>query len=111
MIVADYWPHENHLAIEGHAGSVEQGFDPVCCAASTIAYTLANYLASNHAFQMKCDGREGKGAFMDIRAKPYMSYVNECRAAFDMAAAGFEMLQEEYPGCIEFNTHIAGGDE
>lgn len=102
MITVHVWPGIPHIKIEGHALSAEPGKDLVCCAASTIAYTLANYLDKTiGSDRMECDGAEGGSAFMEIKAHPGMGSVVECLSAFNMAICGLEMLTETFPENVQ----------
>ena len=89
------------LCIDGHAGSAECGRDLVCCAVSTIAYTLLGYLAN-----AKCDKSEHiESGKMLIRCVG----GDNVSTAFDMAQIGLQQIAIKYPQYVRVTIHTAHG--
>lgn len=100
MIAARFGPCA--VEVRGHAGYAPPGQDIVCAAASVLCYALRAALeeaAAAHA-------AEAADGWTRVRAWP----ADACRARvegmFAVCRAGFWLLAESYPGCVQ----ILSGD-
>lgn len=82
------------LCAEGHAESAPYGADLVCCAVSTLAYTLAANLREIRAHDLQVWMDSGKS---DIRCEPSF----DARQVFHMIYVGLKLLAESYPNNIK----------
>ena len=87
------------MNIEGHSGQAEKGNDLICCGASMLAYTLAQYVR----YIEKAGGLteepiiEIEDGYMHIEAKATEKYIAEVLNAFFVAEVGFSLLAQNYP--------------
>ena len=79
------------MEVEGHALFDEHGKDIVCAGASTLAFTLAEYM---QRYWGKVTIKEGS---MTITTK---SYDREPEIAFDIIKTGYKLLAAKYPDHI-----------
>ena len=97
------------LTVTGHAGYVKSGEDPVCAAASILAYSLAQFalgahkggcLRSTPVIRLKSGD-----ALVRMRAKSADDYDALLLAA-RVVHGGFAVLAKNYPG----NVSLSGFD-
>lgn len=91
------------LTMDGHAGHVERneaGHDLVCCAASTLCYTLAKRIqrlvqdGNAHGPVMVFD----KGhCQLAVSPREYSCCVEQ---AYETIMDGLELLRDKYPECL-----------
>ncbi len=79
------------LRAEGHAGSGE-----VCCAVSTLMFTLAQAL-DEYGIDAVGEGEEG-GDYLSIRSEETGSLAT---VIYGTVFAGMQLIAEKYPGYIE----------
>lgn len=103
MIQATYYRRYNRLTVTGHAKSAEPGHDLVCCAASTLAYTLAanvaNMADNGQVREPILKTREGDA---EISCNPRHNLKNSVTLVFDSVCIGFELLANQYPEYISY---------
>ena len=91
MIKAHFCESCPELTVQGHAGYGEYGKDVVCAGASTLVFTLCHELI-----------RLGLEHERDLSPGYARLKTNgEARELFRFVAAGFMVLAESYPGCVE----------
>lgn len=91
------------LAMQGHAGAGENGSDLVCAACSILAHTLFKMVADAAKKGMLYAPplthiASGKAL---ISCAPRRDFCEEMLHAYYMAQIGFDLLQREYPDCVE----------
>lgn len=108
MIKVVYHPEHLALSVEGHAYSGEEGRDLVCCAVSTLAYTLAanaeKLKASGAGKDIAIELEPGK-AF--IRCSPATRMKSVVALVFGSVCMGFQLLARDFPKYISYE--IIGG--
>jgi uncharacterized protein YsxB (DUF464 family) len=100
---------KHKLSIEGHAESGDQGKDLVCCAISTLFYTLAQTImeANEQGLLAKAPSiheKNGNGTISCIangRYEPNISLI------WWTIINGFMLLEENYPKNIKFIKKIS----
>lgn len=91
------------IVAEGHANAKrnEDGRDLVCCAISTLLYTLANSLHNMEGVHTTFETREGDG-----RAE-LNAWTNEAAVGYGLHERaqviidGLEAMAEQYPQCVQ----------
>ena len=91
------------LKMIGHALCGKSGNDLVCASASTLAYTIAQYVLMMTKDNMLLETptivmEEG---LAHIECKPKATYFNEAEHAFLVVEIGFCLLQENYPQAVD----------
>lgn len=103
MIHAIYYRSYHRLTVTGHAKSAEPGRDLVCCAASTLAYTLAanvaNMADNGQVRQPIMKTQEGDA---EISCTPRHNLKAVVTLVFDSVCIGFELLANNYPEYITY---------
>lgn len=94
--ISDY-----ELFVIGHAGQAPKGYDLICSGASTLLFSLAEYLERNRDRCESLDISHASG-FGFISAQPTPEFENEAHAAFLTVIAGYEHLAHSYPKYIRF---------
>lgn len=89
------------LQIDGHAGQAPKGQDLVCAGASTLLFSLAEYLERNRD---RCESlhislKSGQGC---VAAHPNAEFKKEAHAAFLTVIAGYKHLAHTFPEYIRF---------
>lgn len=99
MIKVKYSPYR--LEVKGHAGSAPAGKDLVCCAVSTLAYTLMTAAAETDETVDSFDPviYEAPG---EIRVMCEPKDEARCTEMFRTICAGLEALAEQYPDYITY---------
>lgn len=103
MIQATYYRSYNRLTVTGHAKSAEPGRDLVCCAATTLVYTLAanvaNMADSGQVRQPILKTMEGDA---EISCNPRHNLKAVVTLVFDSVCIGFAKLANSYPDYISY---------
>lgn len=90
------YDREGHsMTADGHVGYSEDGPDLVCCAISSLMFTLAAAL-TDKGIESALAIRSGH---MSVSTNRTGKSVN---AIFDTIAAGFKLLSEKYPDHVIF---------
>jgi len=97
MIRARYGRRGLFLDLRGHAQAGPKGKDPVCAAASTLAFTAAAALQEGERFYPRIVIRPGG---MRISCEPAEGSRRACRRLLDTIWIGFELLARDYPDCV-----------
>ena len=101
MIHVTIDPDKLHIRMQGHAGSVAQGNDLVCCAASTLLQAMV----------FSCERMRCAGACCRVKARmdwgdadvqlfPEDGCGLEAYSRFEMAADGLLLLAGNFPACV-----------
>lgn len=109
MIEITYYRKYQRVTITGHAMSEEKDdydHDLVCCAVSTLAYTLADRVQGFALEKMvrSPEVRMGKGD-SEIGCSPDRRYKAIVTLVFDTIYAGFELLENSYPASVKCKVH------
>ena len=97
MIEITFDPEKLDLRITGHAGAGEAGHDLVCCAVSTLFYTLAECLTDCSEMleeEMIYEYEEGNG---HIQCTPKARYLAIIQRTYYTVLTGLHMLAKAYP--------------
>lgn len=110
MITITYKAHgkKHKLSIEGHADSGERGKDLVCCAVSTLFYTLAQSLIEAYPEGMlikvpSIHEENGNGTISCVANGKYEANIS---LIWWTIINGFMLLEENYPQNIKFFKKI-----
>lgn len=104
MITITYHPDYPAVTIEGHAGSGEAGKDLVCCAVSSIAYTLAANLRKLEGEGLLCECVvDMVPGLADIRCTAAQRFRYQAHFLFDSLCLGFAELAEQYPEYVRYH--------
>lgn len=85
------------LEVRGHAGFARAGADIVCAAASMLCFALRAALEADKIPHEAA----AEGGRMRIRADAQERQRERCAAMFAVCRAGFRLLAERYPGCVQ----------
>ena len=99
MINVKYNRKDLHIKVTGHAYSGEPGHDLICAAASILAHTIADIVASAEGEGL-CNSasvRLDKGD-AEISCSPDDTVL----IAMDSVMTGFAILASNYPECVSF---------
>lgn len=106
MIEVTYHRKYHRLTVTGHALSDEIGKDMVCCAASTLAQTLAANVTElkekGVATQIVTNLENGKA---EISCTVPHRWKQTTTLIFDTVCAGFEFLRRNFPEYIRFEIY------
>lgn len=104
MVTVNYKQTKDNfkLTIAGHAQCGEKGNDLVCCAVSTIAYTLAQALIDiqNRLKEPPTIYLEEGLAFIECEANGWKSDLETAKCIFHVGLSGFKLLQSNYPEAV-----------
>jgi uncharacterized protein YsxB (DUF464 family) len=110
MITITYKAHgkKHKLSIEGHAESGEAGKDLICCAVSTLFYTLAqSMIEANHEGMLaktpSIHEENGNGTISCVANGKYEANIS---LIWWTIINGFMLLEENYPQNIKFFKKI-----
>jgi uncharacterized protein YsxB (DUF464 family) len=94
---------KHKLSIEGHAEHGEQGKDLVCCAVSTLFYTLAQSLLSSYEEGMlvKAPSIHDDNGNGTIKCVAYPKYEANISLIWWTITNGFMLLEQNYPENIK----------
>lgn len=87
------------LTLQGHAGAVQSGNDPVCAAASMLAYTMAQGVTDMHnagKLKRKPYIRLDSGDAAVI-CKPAKSAYAEALHLYKVVQTGYRLLAHNFP--------------
>ena len=98
MIRARYGRRSLSLDLRGHAMYGPKGRDPVCAAASALAFTAAAAL-QDEAERFYPRIVEKPGA-LRISCEPAEGSRRACRRVMDTIWIGFELLSRQFPECV-----------
>ena len=87
------------LTLQGHAGAVQSGNDPVCAAASMLAYTVAQEVIDMHnagKLKKKPYIRLDSGDAAVI-CKPVKSAYAEALHLYEVVQTGYRLLAHNFP--------------
>jgi len=93
------------LQLKGHAGAGVPGQDLICCAASTLVYTMAVNVRRMRlrgwleAAEIRLNPGNAR-----IRCQPNKETAQWVHARMDAICLGFWMLEKEYPEFIKFTV-------
>jgi uncharacterized protein YsxB (DUF464 family) len=105
LIRVRYRAEDCFLEITGHAGSAPRGQDLICAGVSALALTLAEnverlgrlgWLAEQEVSLVPGDTR--------IRCRPKEEYAGTVQVVFAAVCAGFEVMEERWPGFVELGV-------
>ena len=103
MIEVIYYRSYNRVTVKGHAKSAEPGHDLICCAASTLVYTLAanvaNMADNGQVRQPILKTLEGDA---EISCTPRHNLKASVTLVFDSLCMGFALLANQYPDYISY---------
>ena len=103
MIQATYYPSYNRLTVTGHAKSAEPGHDLICCAASTLVYTLgANVANMADAGQVRNPVIKTLEGEAEICCNPRHNLKASVTLVFDSVCVGLELLANQYPEYVQY---------
>lgn len=91
------------LYVRGHANYAENGKDIVCSAVSCLCISLANTLLAL-GVDRKCFHMEDGGFYMSA---PITENVKYAEGAFDTAVNGLQMIAEQYPSFVVFESGVS----
>lgn len=97
--------HRTHhaLTMEGHAGAGEPGKDPVCAAASALAYTLgANVQHLESLGALRQATVELAPGAAEIRCTPNSRFAAQVTVIFDAICLGFSELAQQEQDHVAF---------
>lgn len=103
MITARFYQKKDagsiHMTLKGHSNAAPKGEDLICCAATTLAYTVAQvveflYEQGRLKKKPKIKIRDGEAV---VIATPTEDYYPETLHAFWVAQCGIHVLQHNYP--------------
>lgn len=104
MVTVKYKPDSYELKMKGHADFGEFGTDIVCAAISTVFYNFCSKLRcyEPEAFvkPLVMDEAKGKGGVSKVICRPAKGYEKLIDNDVIYMLSGFEMLQGNYPECI-----------
>lgn len=110
MISVTYYRDLNRLVMEGHANAGEKGQDPVCAAASMLAYTLAaNVEELTETGKVRDPLISMKEGDTVIACNPLRRYRTVVTSVFDSVILGFQVLAMKYPKNISFKIFRGRG--
>lgn len=103
MIEIRYEPDHMRMTLKGHAGAGVPGQDLICCAASTMTYTLAANVRrmQKRGWLKKAKIRLSPGD-AEIACTPHASVREAVSSRVDAVCLGFAMLAREYPDFVRF---------
>ena len=103
MIQVIYYRSYNRVTVTGHANSAEHGQDLVCCAASTLVYTLAVNVAKMAEFgQVREPVMKTSEGDAEISCNPKHNLKHVVTLVFDSLCAGFDLLATRYPEYVSY---------
>lgn len=93
------------LQLEGHAGAGVPGQDLICCAASTLVYTMAVNVRRMRlrGWLEEAEIRLNPGN-AKIRCNPYPHTAGAVQARLEAICLGFWILGKEYPEFIKYTA-------
>ena len=106
MTMIQYYPSDNELLMQGHAGTAPSGRDLVCCACSTLGYTLLQALDDRGIdYSVREDADV---AVLHVIADPLDDERYVCRVIFNTIVSGLRALSAQFPEAINYKE--TGGE-
>lgn len=106
MTMIRYYPSDNELLMQGHAGTAPIGHDLVCCACSTLGYTLVQSLDDRGIdYSIREDS---DAAVLHVIADPLDGEREVCSIIFDTIASGLRALSAQFPEAVNYKE--SGGE-
>ena len=103
MVKVTYYRDKHRVTISGHANSAEIGKDLVCAGVSTLALTLATFIANaKKARQVNGDVVKMNEGDTFISCDTTSKYRGGVTLAFDTVCAGFEALAQTHPEHVSY---------
>jgi uncharacterized protein YsxB (DUF464 family) len=99
MLKITYDRENTRVRLVGHADSAEAGHDLVCAAASMLTHTLAAFVRDIKGENAEIRLLRGDSLISCRVDEPYRDSAIEI---FDRICHGFELLEESFPNCVEF---------
>lgn len=84
------------LTVTGHAGYAEYGQDIVCAGVSAVSFALLAFLEQEG---VRFDTAEAVSGALDVACMG----SDRVDAAFDMALAGYNLIADNYPDCVDLD--------
>lgn len=104
MVTVKYKPDSHTLTMKGHAEYGEYGSDIICASISTVYYNLCamlrQYPPEAFAKPLVMKMAKGKRGVTTVVCEPSKAYETLIDHDVLYALTGFEMLQGNYPECI-----------
>ena len=91
------------LYVKGHANYAESGKDIVCSAVSCLCISLANTMLAA-GVEKRCFRMEDGSFYMSATIAENRAYAE---GAFDMAVNGLQMIAEQYPNHVTFQSGVS----
>ena len=91
------------LYVKGHANYAESGKDIVCSAVSCLCISLANTMLAA-GVEKRCFRMEDGSFYMSAAIAENQAYAE---GAFDMAVNGLQMIAEQYPDHVTFQSGVS----
>ena len=106
--VAEKWYEDNgnitlYLSAFGHADYAESGKDIVCSAVSCLCISLANTLLAA-GVEKQCFRIEDGSFYVSTTVVDNQAYAE---GVFDTAVNGLQMIAEQYPGYVTFQSGVS----
>ena len=106
MTMIRYYPSDNELLMQGHAGTAPSGRDLVCCACSTLGYTLLQALDDRGIdYSVREDA---DAAVLHVIADPLDDEREGCSTIFNTIASGLRALSAQFPEAVNYKE--SGGE-
>ena len=105
MIHVTYYRSYHRLTVSGHANSGRKGKDLICCAASTLAYTMGanvEQMYESGIVRNPVTVFKDKDGEAEISCNPKPNMKNLVTMVFDSICVGFEMLAAKYPDFVSY---------
>ena len=99
MLKITYEREKSRVRLVGHAHYGETGHDLVCAAASMLTHTLAAFVRDIGGEGAEIRLLRGDSLISCRVDEPYRDSAIEI---FDRICHGFELLEESFPACVEF---------
>lgn len=91
------------LYVKGHANYAESGKDIVCSAVSCLCISLANTLLAA-GVEKQCFRIEDGSFYVSTTVVDNQAYAE---GVFDTAVNGLQMIAEQYPGYVTFQSGVS----
>ena len=91
------------LCVKGHANYAESGKDIVCSAVSSLCISFANTMLAA-GVEKQCFRMDDGSFYMSAAIAENQAYAE---GAFDMAVNGLQMIAEQYPNNVTFQSGVS----
>lgn len=89
------------ISVDGHACSAEAGKDLICAGASTLIYTLAQYVKDSDCTSSVIELSPGNSTVKAIT--DYKNRVN-LEDAYELVMTGFRLLEHNFPDNVRLEA-------